>query len=305
MTKGIIFDIKRYSIHDGPGIRTTVFFKGCPLSCPWCHNPESQLAQLQLMFWKDRCLRCGNCVLACPNKAISVSNGLPVTDPERCRLCGTCVEVCPAKAREIVGKEVSVSEVMKEIEKDIIFYDESGGGVTFSGGEPFLQPGFLDDLLGACKNKGIHTVVDTSGYADTDDILRISEKIDIFLYDIKIMDREKHKRFTGVYNDLILKNMETLSSAGNRIFVRIPLVSGINDDLKNIRAIGEFVSRLNGVKEIDVLPYHKGGIEKSRRLVGWDKQFEAQPLKEETFSRVANELRICGIKIKVGGDYYE
>ena len=210
MASGTIFNIQRYSIHDGPGIRTTVFLKGCPLSCWWCHNPESQKYGVQLVLWKERCIGCGGCNSVCPEGAISGGGFPPVIDSEKCSGCGLCAEECPAVALEMVGKTVSSDYVMKEIEKDLIFYDQSGGGVTFSGGEPLMQPEFLAELLEKCKARDIHTAVDTCGYANWE-VLSIAGLTDLFLYDIKHMDDLVHTRTVGVSNRIILENLAKLA----------------------------------------------------------------------------------------------
>lgn len=299
MITGLVFDIKRYAIHDGLGIRTTAFFKGCHLLCWWCHNPEGQSFDSELMIWPDRCIRCGTCVSVCPNSAVLIVDGSIVTDRSKCKACGICAEKCPANAREIVGKRVSVSELMQEIEKDIPFYEESGGGVTVSGGEPLAQPMFLNAFLSACKKEGLHTALDTSGHAKTEIVTKISENVDLFLYDLKVMDDRKHKLYTGVSNKPILNNLKRLDSLGKRIFVRFPLTPGVNGDEENIRAMVEFVSGFKSVEEIDILPYHKLGIEKAKRLGKAVKLFEKPS--DEMVEGVARELKSFGLKVKIGG----
>jgi len=300
MGRGIIFDIKRFSVHDGPGIRTTIFFKGCPLSCWWCHNPESQSVRPELMLWPDRCIGCETCVKVCPNGAVSVVDNVILTDRNKCVVCGVCVDNCPATAREIVGREVSVEELLEEIEKDQTFYDESGGGVTVSGGEPFLQWEFLEELLQACTDREIHTAVDTSGYVDADVIARVSAVVDLFLYDLKLMDAERHRYYTGVSNEVILSNLKMLNSLGKRIFVRFPVVPGINDGEDNVRKMAEFVSTLNSVEEVDVLPYHKGGEQKARRI-GKRYLYSGEQPSEEAVNGIVNLLQEYGLKVKIGG----
>lgn len=299
MITGMIFDIKRYALHDGPGIRTTVFFKGCPLHCSWCHNPEGQSFDPELMIWPERCIRCKTCVSACPNSAISTENSSIVTDRTKCKACGVCAEKCPAKAREIVGKKFSVDELMQEVEKDVLFYDESGGGVTISGGEPLAQPVFLNAFSSACKKEGFHVAVDTNGYAKTEIVMKVSRNVDLFLYDLKVMDDKRHKLHTGVSNKLILKNLKILDSLGKRIIVRFPVVPSVNSDEENVRGTSDFVSRLKNVEEIDILPYHRLGIEKAKRLGK-----KARPYKKssnEMAENVAKELRSFGLKVKIGG----
>lgn len=263
---GRIFDIKRYAIHDGPGIRTTVFLKGCSLSCPWCHNPESQDGSPELLFSEDRCIHCGACLKVCPEQAIEESGDRIITDRERCTACGQCVTVCPAHAREIVGHTTTVKEVLNQVEKDILFYDESGGGVTLSGGEPLNQPDFCREILHQCKKHDIHTALDTSGYAEEKIFLSVAEHVDLFLYDLKLMDEERHKAYTGVSNELILANLERLDQLEKRIWVRFPLVPGITDDVQNISRLGQFISTLSSVEAVQVLPYHGAGIQKYERL---------------------------------------
>lgn len=275
LNTGVIFNVQRYSIHDGPGIRTTVFFKGCPLRCLWCHNPESQMAGPELMVWESRCISCGACVQVCPSGAAELSSavagsysdrrGSPIVVKEMCSLCGDCVEVCPAKARELVGKEVTVDYVMKEVLKDRVFYEESGGGVTFSGGEPLMQPAFLRECLEGCKEEGLNTAVDTSGFAPWDSIKAVFPLTDLFLYDIKTVDDAKHRKYVGAPNALVLDNLNRLVSEGACVVARLPLVPGVNTDDSSLRDIGEFLQR-TGLRRIDVLPYHDTAKEKYSRL---------------------------------------
>jgi len=302
MRNGIVFDIKRYAIHDGPGIRTTVFLKGCLLNCPWCHNPEGKSTEQEFMWWKERCMGCRDCQNACPNGAISFPDDSFVLDKSKCDFCGVCVESCYSQALKLVGEKMTVTQVIKEIEKDMAFYDESGGGASLSGGEPLLQPDFSHNLLKACKELGIHTAVDTCGHTDSDAILKISKYTDLFLYDLKVINDQKHIKFTGVSNKLILENLKKLSQNQKRIIVRFPLVPGFNDDEKDISEIGEFISSLNIVKELSILPFHKAGMEKSKRLNKPEElNSHNHSPSDETLSEVGKRLKAFGLKIQIGG----
>jgi pyruvate formate lyase activating enzyme len=298
---GFIFDIKKYAIHDGPGIRTTVFFKGCPLQCQWCQNPESWKKEPELGLRTDRCVRCGRCVEVCPRQATTMIDGLPSTDPSKCSLCGECVDACMTGAREIIGRKISVGQVMTEIEKDIVFYEQSGGGVTFSGGEPLMQPRFLLMLLIQCQLQRIHTAVDTSCYVKPAFLGKISEKTDLFLCDIKHMDSDMHKRFTGVENNLILDNIKRLSEAGKEIIIRIPIIPGFNDDKTNIEATAKFTTSLSHISRIELLPYNRGGIEKSARLSSDFKLMQAETPNGDKISSTAKILKKYGLAVKTGG----
>ncbi|MBN2271672.1 MAG: glycyl-radical enzyme activating protein [Sedimentisphaerales bacterium] len=300
-TAGFVFDIKRYAIHDGPGIRTTVFFKGCPLQCRWCHNPESWKAAPEAALRTTRCKRCGQCVQLCKQGAISLDGDLPVTDPQKCTLCGECIEPCPGGAREIIGSQMTAGEVMAEIEKDVVFYDESGGGATFSGGEPLAQPEFLLALLNECRAKRIHTAVDTSCYAEEEVLDRVSEKADLFLCDIKHMSSEAHRQFTGVENTLILNNIRELSEAGRQIIIRIPIIPNFNDDAANIKATAGFAASLPGVQRIDLLPYNRGGNEKARRLAGGIELMQVETPNDQKMNAIAERLEKYGFRVKIGG----
>lgn len=295
---GLVFDIKHYAIHDGPGIRITVFLKGCPLNCPWCHNPESKKHEPEFMWTSDRCIGCGTCIESCPNGAISLKGRVNI-DESLCDLCGICVSKCYSNALELIGRQMTVDEVISEIEKDRIFFEESKGGVTFSGGEPLSQPEFLHDLLVACKERGYHTAVDTCGYAKSEDVKRIKNYVDIFLYDLKHMDRNTHKERIGVPNDFILENLRILKD--KNVIIRVPLIPGFNDAEENLRQMCEFLSD-EGFKELSILPFHKAGTEKTERLN--DKKvtnFVVVPPTGEEIGMVKSLFEKFGLKVKVGG----
>ncbi len=298
---GVIFDIKRYSIHDGPGIRTTIFFKGCPLNCWWCHNPESQAMDQEQVLWPSRCIRCGACQEACEQRAISLDEDLPHTDRERCTLCGACVAACYADAREIVGREMTVAQVMAEIERDIPFFDESGGGVTFSGGEPLAQGDFLEALLRACRNSEIHTVLDTCGFAPWELLERVRDFVDLFLYDLKLMDDEKHRRYTGVSNALVLQNLRSLAERGHQIILRMPVIPGINDDEENLQRLGAFAADMPNLLRVDLLPYHHSATAKYERLEMQYGLSQILPPSKESMAEITDRLKGFGLAVKIGG----
>lgn len=257
MTRPLIFDIKRYSINDGPGIRATVFFKGCPLNCQWCHNPESISAKVQKLFTAAKCIGCGECCRVCPAEACRLTAVGVVTDADLCTLCGKCAEVCPTLATEMSGRYYPVEELLAIIDKERPFFDQSGGGVTFSGGEPLLYPDFLIEILKTCSRQGIHTAIDTSGFVRREVLLAVAEHADLFLYDLKLIDAEKHKRYTGVDNQLILDNLKALAEFGAQIRVRVPLIGGVNDDDDSVSAMAAYVSALPGEgRPVHLLPFH-------------------------------------------------
>jgi len=265
--KGIIFDIKKFAVHDGPGIRTTVFLKGCPLHCAWCHNPEGIASGPEIMVFTERCIRgCRDCLAVCPRGALKRVRDIILLDRGLCDRCGACVDVCPSEALQSVGKTVSVGEVMDEVARDIPFYERSGGGATFSGGEPLTQPAFLRELLLACRARGIHTAVDTSGHAPFSVFEKLLPLVDLFLYDLKVIDDERHRRFTGVSNRLILENLEKLSRSAAPLAIRVPLLPGVNDADDELRALAGFCAALANRHSLHLLPYHRGYVAKRRRL---------------------------------------
>lgn len=297
---GVVFNIQSYSIHDGPGIRTVVFLKGCPLSCLWCSNPESQRTAPELGLLAERCAMCGACVQVCPRGAVTLTgSGEPSTDREKCVVCGLCEEACPYRARKVYGRRVGFRELMNEIGKDMPFYLRSGGGVTFSGGEPTLQENILLPLLKACKEKYISTAVETCGYVtDRARLDRLLGYIDLVLYDIKCMDQEKHRRFTGVSNEVIVENARYLASLGKSMTARVPVIPGFNDTREDMEAIGRFVISLISVREVNLLPYHELGKSKYRML-GMAYRMGESSLPPERVSELQAVLEGFGLTCRV------
>jgi pyruvate formate lyase activating enzyme len=299
---GRIFDVRRYSIHDGPGIRTAVFLKGCPLSCLWCHNPEGIGPGPELMHWPSRCSRCHACVAACPLGAISEhpTEGVAI-DRKKCDLCGRCAQACLYDAMQVVGAESTVEDLVREIEKDRIFYEQSGGGVTFTGGDPLAQAEFLEEALDALAARGIRTVVDTSGFPRDSVLAGVAAKTDLVLYDLKLMDEARHREFIGVSNGPILENLKRLAAGPTEVWVRIPLVAGVNDDDGNINETIAFLKSLKTIRCVGLLPYHSGGIDKAKRLGNASRfrAFEAPP--EERLAAIEAAFRAAGFDVQRGG----
>lgn len=262
--KGTVFNIQRFSIHDGPGIRTTVFFKGCNLRCAWCHNPESYRREREIRYQSGKCTGCGSCARVCP-VGVYVRDGVRI-NAERCVACGRCAEVCLNEAVDLVGREYSVGELMEILRKDERYYANSGGGVTLSGGEVMLQAEFAAELARALKAEGIGVAIDTAGNVPFEKFELLLPHVDRFLYDLKIMDSALHERYTGVPNDRILANARRLLESGKDMEIRVPVVAGINDSKENLRALLDFVRGYGNVREIRLLPYHDMGVDKAASI---------------------------------------
>ena len=304
---GIVFDIQRFSIHDGPGIRTLIFLKGCPLRCLWCSNPEGQCREPSLMFIERLCIGCKRCVEVCLEGAVTVSDGQVKWDKEKCKECMKCIAVCPSMARQVCGKQFTVKQLLDEVERDRAYYWRSGGGVTVGGGEPLVQPEFTRGFLKEAKKSNLHTAVETCGYGEWKQLESIMEYVDLLFIDIKHMNPEKHKELTGISNELILENIRKASlliDGGEKtIIIRVPVVSGCTDSEDNIKAIAEFVQKVGNIKKIELLPYHGMGAIKYDRIK-WTKTYQLQGLRppsDDHMQRLREIVESYGLKGQIGG----
>ena len=302
--KAFIFNKQKYNMYDGPGVRTLVFFKGCPLRCKWCSNPEGLERKYQIMFKPTTCVSCGSCVPVCPQKIHSISSsGEHIIDRRSdCIGCGQCVEACIPDALKIAGEQVPISELLEYVEQDRAFYDQSGGGVTLGGGEVTSQPEAAINLLQACKQEGLHTAIETCGYTKKETILRFAEYVDLFLFDLKHIDPDRHFELTGVRNEMILENLEELIMKRNHVKVRMPMLKGINDSEAEIRGVIEFLKPFREFKNfegIDLLPYHKLGVNKYVQL-GMDYPIEGDPsLDDADLDRIEGWIREYDFPVSV------
>jgi pyruvate formate lyase activating enzyme len=301
METGFVFNLQKYSLQDGPGIRTTVFLKGCPLCCQWCHNPESISPRREIVVVENRCVACGECREACEFGEVIAGSGPLPPRHEQCTFCSECIDACPTGARQMIGRTMTVAEVVAEVAKDRIFYEESGGGVTISGGEPLLQPNFTRALLEALRETGIHTVLDTTGFGCTDHLLAAALCADLVLYDLKAFDEQRHRELTGVSNHSILANLKTLDLAHRAVWIRLPVVPGFTDDLVELRKIADFVAGLRSVTLVNLLPFHRSGLHKYERLGQVHGLHGVEAPSAELMERAADVFRERRLPTKVGG----
>ena len=299
---GVVFDVQRFSIHDGAGIRTLVFVKGCSLRCVWCCNPESQTPATELTVSPARCIRCGLCVEACPHLAMAFNpNGNCAPDRSRCQICGMCVDACPSGACALRGRAVTVDELLREVERDMLFYRASGGGVTVSGGEPLLQAAFVAEFLAACRQQGIHTAIETCGYAPWEDFAQVLAYTDLTLFDVKHPDAEAHRRLTGVGNEVIMANLRRAAATHARIILRMPLIPEYNADADTVRAVAR-LARTLGISELHLIPYHGLGEAKYRSLGREYALADLQLMAPEQIEALKHAaLENGGITVRIGG----
>ncbi len=300
MQKGKIFDIKQFAVHDGPGVRTTVFFKGCPLNCWWCHNPEGIEENDELFFYGSMCMACEDCVSTCTEDAIQKKDGKIIIDRMKCNLCGRCAEVCPTASLRLVGKTVTVDEVMSEIKKSRIFFDSSKGGVTLSGGEPFHQYEFMKNLIEACKDEDIHVTLDTCGHVKKEYFNAVIDDVDLFLFDLKLIDDKLHKKYTGISNKNILKNLRNLlGTKGKDVIIRFPVIPGVTDTEENIENLMNFLSHFKNILEIDLLPYHD--VEEKFDKLGKEYRLPPLSLSNDKLKDIKRRFESEGYRVKIGG----
>ncbi|RAP42974.1 glycyl-radical enzyme activating protein [Rhodovulum viride] len=297
--EGTVFDIQRYSIHDGPGVRTIVFLKGCPLRCRWCSNPESQNPEPELFFRASSCIKCGQCIPVCPTQALAVTNP-GFVDRQKCVKCGTCAGVCPTQALTISGKKMTVAQVMQELRKDAIHYRRSGGGVTLSGGEPLFQHDFAKQLLMACHEQGWNTAMETTGYTTREIVRDVIPHVDHVLLDMKAVDPEVHVANTGVDNRIILENALCMASLTHTV-VRVPVVPGVNDTVEAAQAVARFARLMPGVDTVHLLPYHTYGENKYALLGRAYPMGDTPNIKPEDVGHLVAAIEDLGLTCVVGG----
>lgn len=297
--RGRVFNIQRFSVNDGVGIRTIVFLKGCPLKCKWCSNPESQESAIQLIYNEVNCIKCGRCIKKCNKDAIYYEDNICKIRWDKCNNCGECVDSCFGKALELEGKDLTVEEVIIEIKKDYSHFLRSNGGLTISGGEPLMQKEFTRELLLEAKRNGINTAIETTAYAKEEDIKEILPLVDMVLLDIKSINNEKHIEFTGVSNEIILNNAKLIAKEGKEVIIRVPIIPKFNDDIKSIREIARFVRALEVVDMINLLPYHKLGVNKYKSLGRKYELDKLELLTEEKIVRLKKEVVKEGLLCKI------
>ena len=302
MSTSLIFDIKKFAINDGPGIRLTVFFKGCNLSCEWCHNPESISPKIQKIYTVAKCIGAVKCIENCPNDALKMTSEGIVTNYDICNLCGICAEICPTKAFEILGKSQPLDELMKIIDNEAVFFVHSGGGVTFSGGEPLMHSDYLLQILKECGKRFYHRVVDTTAFSTVETILEVAEHTELFLIDLKVMDTNIHKEYTGVSNEKILSNITEVAKKDVDIIFRIPLIKGINTSKDNIVKTANFIISLEGERRIvNLLPYHKVAENKHKKLGKPENFTEFEEPNSEEINEIVKIFKDYEIEVKIGG----
>lgn len=302
-TAALVFDTKRYAINDGPGVRVTIFLKGCPLDCAWCHNPESISPKMEKMFSANKCIGALSCIDDCPENALHMTpdKGV-VTDYGLCTMCGECAEACPSGAMEMVAEHADIASIIESAVEERQIIEQSGGGVTFSGGEPLMHHSFLIEALDACKEEGFHCTVDTSGFTSKSVLLDVAKRTDHWLYDLKCMDSDTHLEWTGVRNEKILENLVALAKTGASINIRIPLVEGVNADDANVIATARFVATLAGdKKKVNILPYHKIAENKYQKL---GRRMDLDGMSEPSLERQQQVIKVFeshGLEAMVGG----
>ncbi len=298
----LIFDIKRYAINDGPGIRIALYVKGCPLRCKWCHNPESQLPKMQKLYTASKCIGAQDCIEICPEDALVLTPDGIVTDAEKCTLCGLCADACPTKAIQMSGKLYDAVELMQIIERERVHIEHSEGGVTFSGGEPLIFPGFLLEMLQKCGKAGLHRAVDTCGFVPAETLLEVAKHTDLFLYDLKLMDPVQHKKWTGKDNQLILENLVKLAETAAAINIRVPFIQNVNTSEYEVSKMAEFIAALPGETPlVSLLPYHNMAAHKYNKLGSNYEELDMAEPSEKEIEKAIEIFNSYGVEVEVGG----